>query len=93
MLKNCVTVALDYPLAIGFPFQQTISFVKKFVIKTVQSSTVLYLKKYIHLIVVPTILTNDCILEINYVYNHFDWCIKLAHLLEQQVPSVLGKLL
>ena len=77
----------------GFPFQQTISFVKKFVIITVQSSTIPLLKKYIHLIVISTILTNNCTLGINYVYNQFDWSIILAHLLEQQVPSVLGKLL
>ena len=74
-------------------FQQTISFVNKLVIVTEQPSPILLPNKHGHMLVVPTILTNDCILEINYVYNHFDWGIKLAHLLKQQVPSVLGKLL
>ena len=57
-------------------------------IVTVQSSTIVLPKKHIHLLVVPTNLTNDCVLGINYVYNQFNWSIKLAHLLEQQVPSV-----
>ena len=60
---------------------------------TEQSSHILFPNKHIHLLVVPTISTNDCILGINYVYNQFNWSIQLARLSEQQVPSVLGKLL
>ena len=74
-------------------FQQTISFVNNFVMVTDQPYPVLFPKKHIHMLVVPTILTNDCILGIICVHNQFNWSIKLACLSEQQVPSVLGTLL
>ena len=74
-------------------FQQTISFVNKLVIVTEQPSPILLPNKHVHMLVVPTILTNDCILGINCVHILFNWSIKLACLSEQQVPSVLGTLL
>ena len=66
-------------------FQQTISFFNKFVIVTEQSSPILFPKKHIHMLVVPTVLTNNFILGIICVHNQFNWSIKLACLSEQQV--------